>query len=214
MVAAPGDSIDEAVPAPPDVHPESADTKCGRWHKVCTERKAPTTPENFESGPLTPPVLPNIQVVLEDSCALVSVANQITLADFYFLNPGVDDTCSNLWLDASYCVKPVGNIETYPGYPVTVPETSFTRPPISTVQPTEVPLPTMRPFAPGTDEDCYGYISVFENEEWGLDKCEITAMASRITVDDLMKWNPSLSEDSCLLQPGFRYCIAKTQIGM
>lgn len=182
--------------------------------RYAPKSKPSGTSENSKSDLLTPSVLPAIQAVLEDSCALVSIANQITLDDFYFLNPGVDDTCSNLWVDASYCVKPVGNIETYPGYPVIMPETSFTRPPISTVQPTEVPLPTLLPFAPGTDEDCHLYTYVFEDEDWDLDKCEIVARGSRITVDDFMKWNPSLSEDSCLLQPGLQYCVAKTEIGM
>lgn len=84
---------------------------------------------------------------------------------------------------------------------------------IGTVQPTEVPLPSLRPLAPGTDEDCYLYTTLNENRDPDLAKCEIIAMSLRITVDDLMKWNPSLSEESCLLQPGLQYCVAETEIG-
>lgn len=44
------------------------------------------------------------------------MAMSISLKDFYFLNPMVNSTCGNLWLDTYYCVEAVGNIATYSNY--------------------------------------------------------------------------------------------------
>lgn len=33
-----------------------------------------------------------------------------------FLNPGINEECTNLWPDYNYCVRPVGSIKDYPGY--------------------------------------------------------------------------------------------------
>jgi hypothetical protein len=84
----------------------------------------------------------------------------VTLDDFYFLNPNVDNKCSNLWLDAPYCVKPVGDIQTYPNYPVEVRSTSFPR----ATEPTQEPMqsfapPELNPHAPDTVDDCDDYMS-------------------------------------------------------
>ncbi|KAI1461530.1 hypothetical protein F4805DRAFT_453419 [Annulohypoxylon moriforme] len=52
-----------------------------------------------------------------DNCEIVTQIFGISLLDFYFLNPEVNSTtCGNLLLDYSYCVQPVGDIATYPGY--------------------------------------------------------------------------------------------------
>lgn len=51
-----------------------------------------------------------------DSCASISLANGISLSNFYFLNPTINSTCGNLWTNYAYCVEAVGNIETYSGY--------------------------------------------------------------------------------------------------
>ncbi|KAF7533180.1 hypothetical protein G7054_g7329 [Neopestalotiopsis clavispora] len=48
-----------------------------------------------------------------DTCASILIAVGLPLADFYFLNPIIDSTCSNLWLGTAYCVRPVGSIFTY-----------------------------------------------------------------------------------------------------
>lgn len=54
-----------------------------------------------------------------DYCQLISIQNGIEARDFFFLNPSVDDPdCTNLWLETSYCVKAVGDINTYPGLPI------------------------------------------------------------------------------------------------
>ncbi|KAI0132936.1 hypothetical protein BJ170DRAFT_265966 [Xylariales sp. AK1849] len=55
-------------------------------------------------------------VVDGDTCAAISLANGISLSDFYFLNPAVNSTCGNLWLNYAYCIEAVGKIVTYSGY--------------------------------------------------------------------------------------------------
>ena len=56
-------------------------------------------------------------VSVGDYCSYITVQQSISLKDFYFLNPEINSTdCSNLLLGYSYCVAPVGDISTYPGY--------------------------------------------------------------------------------------------------
>lgn len=55
------------------------------------------------------------------------------------LNPQVWENCTNLWLDYSYCVKPVGVITTYPGYGGTAAPSSTTTP-FKKTESTDVPL--------------------------------------------------------------------------
>lgn len=52
-------------------------------------------------------------VVEGDTCASISVSSGISLDDFYFLNPSVDSNCTNLILEESYCVKPVGSSKSH-----------------------------------------------------------------------------------------------------
>lgn len=54
-----------------------------------------------------------------DICESISVRQTIALKDLYFLNPGIDSQCLNLWLNGAYCVQAVGDINRYPGYPST-----------------------------------------------------------------------------------------------
>lgn len=52
-----------------------------------------------------------------DYCSYMTIQEGISLPDFYFLNPEVNSTnCDNLMLGISYCVAPMGDISTFPGY--------------------------------------------------------------------------------------------------
>ena len=138
----PGQSntIDTAATVPKDAHPES-NRKCGEWYFV-------------KDG---------------DHCHSISIAKGIALADFYFLNPQVDDKCTNLWLHASYCVKAVGDITTYNGYPITTAATVFTRPTPAPTSTTSYPVltpPALSARASGTVEGCDKYRNAFEYD-WG-----------------------------------------------
>ena len=71
-----------AAPVPTNAKDES-NRQCGQWY-------------NVEGG---------------DYCNLVTLRYAIALADFVFLNPSINANCTNLLLDISYCVAPVGDSE-------------------------------------------------------------------------------------------------------
>ncbi|KAF8449897.1 hypothetical protein BDZ91DRAFT_751464 [Kalaharituber pfeilii] len=75
------------APLPPNAHPES-NTYCAHWHTVTGE----------------------------DTCGRLSIKYNIRLKDFYFLNRNLTSGCLNLMTGVAYCVKPVGAVNTYPGY--------------------------------------------------------------------------------------------------
>jgi hypothetical protein len=151
-----------------------------------------------------------------DLCGSISLAFGISLNDFHFLNPQVDNKCSNLWLETSYCVKPVGNVATYSGYPTPSPAAVFPKP---TPTPTSAPPPIVTdPLwsnAAGTLNDCEAYENAFSSSlssEIGVDNinsCDIWAGLTGVAVQDLIAWNPSLSADHCVLQEGQSYCIQR-----
>ncbi|GKU06925.1 unnamed protein product [Fusarium langsethiae] len=159
-----------------------------------------------------------------DTCADVTLAAGISLKDFYFLNPSVDKKCTNLILGESYCVRAMGDIETYPGYTSTFSKKpgegiDTDGGPDATLGPgwrTELPTPvnTEKPLASGTwDTDkCRVYYKWAElsndelTQEWN--SCEEIARRYRTTVETLKKWNPSLAEASpCIINKKDRYCV-------
>lgn len=101
------------------------------------------------------------QVIEGDYCDKIVNDVGLTTDDFYFLNQALDKTCSNLQLGTAYCIKPVGDIKTYPGYEVEGPSTSFTRPPSSTISVT-LPTVTLHPHAPGTLDSCETYVNAVD----------------------------------------------------
>jgi LysM repeat protein len=181
-----GDTVTTEAPIPTNTQGES-NTHCAQWYSI-------------KEG---------------DSCAAISLANGITLADFYFLNPGVDSVdCNNLWLGYAYCVKAVGNIQTYPDYPVVVPSTTFTRPPVASQTPPPVfELPALNPTAPDTVEGCDYYENAWPEsvtaQRPDANKCANWASTGDVTVAQLLRWNPSLSEEDCELLAEYSYCINK-----
>jgi hypothetical protein len=165
-----------------------------------------------------------------DNCEKVSIKNGISIQDFYFLNPEVNNaTCANLILGVAYCVLPIGDITTYPSYPkttnfITLTSNTFTTgistPPPSI--PTSTPVQsTPLPFAPGTQNGCFTYknyrdvpaiVDQSQNFESGvftdyINSCGYLATAYRTTIDDLVKWNPSLDANNCTMKAGFSYCV-------
>ncbi|KAL6230075.1 hypothetical protein BDW75DRAFT_245169 [Aspergillus navahoensis] len=160
-------------------------------------------------------------VVEGDQCSLVSLAHGLSLTDFYFLNPEIDQGCTNLLLGEAYCVAPVGEISTYPNYPVTTP--LFTVPP-ATFSPVDTDIPTSTsqpehtftetplPLAPDTLEDCE-YYRDYDPDYPELNLCKRVAKSVDVTTDNLLEWNPSLPSDmsTCALQPGYRYCALKDE---
>lgn len=177
-----------------------------------------------------------MQIQEGDFCDKVSVYFGITVKILYFLNPEIDSQCSNLLLDVAYCVKPVGSIESYPGWSTshffTLTSTSYVTSTAATDvvvpgQPTPTPTPDL-PRAPGTLQNCTTYRNwialspvvdqaampvldgdfVFSNFS---NSCKYLAGAYGVAVDSLIEWNPSLSSlatDACAMQQGFSYCVS------
>ena len=129
----------------------------------------------------------------------------------------MNSACSNLWANTSYCVKPVGNIETYSGYTTTTAATTFTRPVTATdFVPSPIQTATLQPQASGTISDCYVYENAFDAtskvENLSVaNSCSSWAQFASVTVEQLVEWNPSLSASNCVLQAGKSYCVQKWQ---
>ncbi|KAL2843408.1 hypothetical protein BJX68DRAFT_257450 [Aspergillus pseudodeflectus] len=125
------------------------------------------------------------QVKEGDYCAVIAMKNAIVINDFYFLNPGIDKNCTNLRPHYNYCVYPVGNIETYPGYAAT-----------------SLPIATTLPLANGTRKDC----KVYEDSKRGEIPCDwLRGVKSLLNFED---WNPSVVWWNCTLANNTRYCVS------
>ncbi|KAK0669897.1 hypothetical protein QBC41DRAFT_302021 [Cercophora samala] len=183
-----GDAVTTDAPLPTNHHPDS-NKHCGQWYVV--------QPDEY--------------------CQMISLKFSISVDDFYFLNPNLDKNCTNLWKDTAYCVKPVGNIVTYPGYKTTTAPTSFTRPtPQPTTSAVPIPIPTLHPKAPGTENGCFLYRNAWASSFIssnplfaGANNCTAWASAGDVTVEQLLEWNPSLSAAKCEFKPGLSYCVRK-----
>jgi hypothetical protein len=149
----------------------------------------------------------------------VSISNQISLEDFYFLYPEITGDCSNLVLGVAYCVLPVGTIVTYPGHTVTsqritLPPATFssvnTAIPTSTNHPGFTATASFLPRASGTIEGCDTYRNY--DTVNGINDCPVIGYLYDSSTEDLAAWNPSLSSDpnDCKLQPGLSYCVSQT----
>jgi hypothetical protein len=161
------------------------------------------------------------QIIEGDTCGLVSVANYISLSDFYFLNPEINENCSNLDLGVAYCVEPVGKLATYSGYTstggptITVPPATFssinTAIPTSSGDPGYMATSSLLPKASGTVQGCYNYRNY--DDKNGLNDCSYISFAYSVTIDQLRAWNPSLSSSvgTCDFQSGYSYCVLQSQ---
>ncbi|KAL2759724.1 carbohydrate-binding module family 50 protein [Sodiomyces alcalophilus JCM 7366] len=67
-----------------------------------------------------------------------------------FLNPHVWENCTNVYAEYYYCVRPVGYLSTYPGYPSPTSTREFIHTPT-----TDVPCGPTIPIAKGTRRDCW-----------------------------------------------------------
>ncbi|KAI3543610.1 LysM domain-containing protein [Colletotrichum filicis] len=160
--------------------------------------------------------------ILGDYCNLIVMKFGISMDDFLFLNPAINENCTNLYAEESYCVQPVGDLNTYTGKPGhitfaitmtgTVEDSATTLPDNIWTAPT--PTTTLLPIATGTRKDCYHYLT---GDDWQKDmtgmylasNCALAAEVFDVTLEDLEVWNPILgnaSDDGCSFESGFRYC--------
>lgn len=158
----------------------------------------------------------------------LSIRENIELRDLLFLNPSLNEDCTNLLLDIAFCVGHVGDIKDYDGYPYYTPpaytltsatySTTIMTLPIRQEYPTNI---AALPLASGTLPDCKYYVEhvpvpPVKDQYEQLDVRPTTEMINscifhigswNIGLQDFLDWNPSLkSFDECHLQEGLRYC--------
>ncbi|EGX87923.1 muramidase, putative [Cordyceps militaris CM01] len=163
------------------------------------------------------------EVKAGDYCNLVTLKFAISLADFLFLNTGINSNCTNLFAASSYCVQPVGDINTYLGRPGHVsftvdPNAPFTGVPFTMLPNATMTLasrPSQAPMAAGVRDDCAFYF-LGEEYQYNSDKfgfwnsnCEIAAAMYNVDFDSFAAWNSlktNVTDPACVFQVGKRYC--------
>ena len=176
------------------------------------------------------------EVQTGDYCQGISIRQGISLRDFYFLNPSIDvPNCLNLWLKTSYCVKAVGDINTYTSYPYstsplyTLTSSAYVTTTVgnaSTVSPIATPLVEL-PLAPGSHTSAQGCVDFVQHKPVEprrdqsvqtdvptltdmVNTCNFISIIFEVEVEDFVSWNPSLRGLSpCRVLPGYRYCADK-----
>lgn len=193
-------------------------------HQLCVSKPgeryvspAPTTIQ--PSIPTTPAPVPTdiadqtnpycgryYKAVLGDFCNLITMKFGISLSDFRFLNPAINENCTNLFAEESYCVQAVGDINTYSGRPGHITfsltytsgagfeDSATTLPPVAWTSPT--PTTTQLPLASGSRADCASYLVGAEYQKnlqgtFLLSNCELAATVLGVTLEDFGIWNPS-----------------------
>ncbi|KAJ6632579.1 hypothetical protein B0H10DRAFT_1901949 [Mycena sp. CBHHK59/15] len=158
-----------AIAPPPTGIPTAPNTNlttCGEWHTV----------------------------VGGDTCNQLSINYGLSLVDLYFLNPMLNENCTNLFLDFAYCVE---------GFNVTYPDAQAT----GVVGPSSWPVPSNvtavdTPYGAGTFMNC----STWWTPVPGF-SCNDALTIFNITLAELQLWNPSLTpECDAQLQIGTLYC--------
>ena len=164
------------------------------------------------------------KVQARDYCNLLVMKFGISLGDFRFLNSGINADCTNLFAEESYCVKPVGDINTYSGRsgPTSTETKSilsyapFSDIPLAsktatTSSPQEATISTALPLAKGTRPDCNFYFNggTFQgNSTFYSSQCELAASVYDVEVEAFNAWNKAIdaSDPSCTFDAAFRYC--------
>ncbi|KAI0814080.1 hypothetical protein GGR55DRAFT_687075 [Xylaria sp. FL0064] len=182
-----------AAPVPTDVAP-GVNKNCGRYYQV--------QPDEY--------------------CNLIVLHFGISLQDFQFLNPDVNENCTNLFANESYCILPVGDINTYPGRAgatTAPPTTTLPFAPIlsldTAISTAPIMTSTSLPLAEDTRGDCSLYFNgqqiLIENISTTSyqNACEFAAAVWGISVEDLTQWNPDLgnvTNGECNMMSDVRYC--------
>lgn len=171
-----------------------------------------------------------------DYCKSISLAQSISLQDFYFLNPDINSDCTNLYLGLAYCIAPVGSISTYSGYPTTTPyitltSTSYATAALATLTSWTLPpvaVQSQLPVAPDSLSGCVAYQNYIDPIAIApeymdtvpsanmtlpelINDCGYVAATYDVNTTQLMDWNPSLGTNytDCTLQPGYSYCALR-----
>ncbi|RPA81151.1 hypothetical protein BJ508DRAFT_306879 [Ascobolus immersus RN42] len=156
-----------------------------------------------------------------DDCGTICMRYNINRFDLGFLNPDINKNCTNLWLKYYYCVRPVGDIASYPGHPLGKKQKQPIMPDPAKVMPKDAPdilkdyitRDSIIPLARGTRLDCFDYIWLKDVDKTSLSDCRSLAFVFKVDIKDLIMWNPSLNPDpsSCKLSESSSYCVSLTR---
>jgi spore germination protein YaaH len=127
----------------------------------------------------------------DDECNTVALRFGITFDQLRAMNPSLDATCSNLFLDEAYCVALVDG-------------TTITATPTSSAPPTATSfVPPPGPTQPGATTECLQWYTTVSR-----DYCFLVQQQFSITFEQLRTWNPYLDEACSNMWLGYSYCVA------
>ncbi|OQE21289.1 hypothetical protein PENSTE_c012G04241 [Penicillium steckii] len=179
-----------AAPVPSNIAPNTT-TRCGEFYKVQPD----------------------------EECDIFTVKFEISREDVGVLNPEINVNCMNLWENTSYCVQPVGNINSYPSAPGYVgPSSSMSKVAYTSLpDATYSPIFEFIPLAPNTREGCTMYVpgSDLQYNSTASSSCDIAGHYYNVSVKKLALWNPPLhlgsgssnSTNTCSFSKSYRYCF-------
>lgn len=121
-------------------------------------------------------------------CSQVISYQKITLADFVKWNPSVRDDCSGMWAEVNVCVGVIGG------------PTTTSKPTTTTSAGNGVQTP--QPTQPGMVTNCAKFHYVAE----GVVCSQITSY-QKISLEDFVKWNPTVGSDCTKMQAGVHVCV-------
>ncbi|KAF2416682.1 LysM domain-containing protein [Tothia fuscella] len=204
--------------------------------------KLPSGPAQPPTSAVTPaPVPPNLaanttsrcgkyfKTAQGQDCNTILMKFGISIQDFKYLNPSINENCTDMLRDTNYCVQAVGDINTYPGRGqdgIGKLQTAFTTGLMQmtwskqTVKPTATSS-TEHPLATGTRADCDRFVegNIFQVDKlsniW-KSSCDFVMAAYELSLKDLQRWNPSLSHstiNNCSLSVNARYCVGLGERG-
>ncbi|KAL4871036.1 hypothetical protein BDV12DRAFT_36740 [Aspergillus spectabilis] len=127
----------------------------------------------------------------------------ITIADFYAWNPSIGSSCTNLWLNTSYCVLADStSTTTTPPPSSTTTSTSTTTTTTTTTDPGCANVTPPGATQSGIPCTCNKYV-MQKTDVY----CYDMAVAAGITLQQLYDWNPALNGDCSGLWVGYAYCV-------
>ncbi|EMD68574.1 carbohydrate-binding module family 50 protein [Bipolaris sorokiniana ND90Pr] len=136
-------------------------------------------------------------VVPPMTCQSFLDRNQITIAQFYKMNPAVGPDCTGLWLKYRYCIST-------DALPSDVISSTFTPTPTPTSAPPTSTAPAIPgPTHPGTVAGCNKWHVVGSG-----DSCWTISQLYGIGLDTFYKWNPAIQNDCATnFWPDYAYCV-------
>ncbi|OGE48352.1 hypothetical protein PENARI_c029G03566 [Penicillium arizonense] len=190
-------SLDDFLSWNPDVGDTCTNLKYDFY--VCVGKPTSTSGSATSTGITTPkPTQTGMadgcdrfhKVVKDEDCQSIADDSKISLDDFLSWNPDVGGTCTNLKYDFYVCVHRSPSLAT----------STNVAPTLTTTTGGTTPTPTQTGMVAG----CTAFHKV-EQGEW----CQLIADDSKISLKDLLAWNPDVGSDCTNLKYDFYVCVGK-----